>query len=218
MRMLSVERRIWLREQASRYSDALDANPDVSAYLLGELRGLEWSTVGGALLGVVTEPEAEHRDYTGRISIPYITPGGVVGLRFRCAGPAYDPEHKCEGHAKYLSVTGAPVGMYNVKALHDAGDVIGIAEGEFDALAATQAGLPTVGIPGVQTWKPHWYRLFEGFSEVIMLQDGDDAGEGLASVIQEEVEATRICAMPGGEDVSSFIVAKGPEEFMNWVR
>lgn len=218
MKMLSVERRIWLREQASRYSDALDGNPDVSEYLLGELRGLQWSTVGGALLGVVTEPEAEHRNYAGRISIPYITPGGVVGLRFRCAGPAYDREHKCDGHAKYLSVTGAPVNMYNVKALHDAGSVIGIAEGEFDALAATQAGLPTVAIPGVSVWKPHWYRLFEGFSEVIMLQDGDDAGEGLASVIQEEVEAARICAMPGGEDVSSFIVAKGPEEFMNWVR
>ena len=39
-----------------------------------------------ARLGVVVEPEVGHEQFAGRLSIPYITKSGVVGLRCETPG------------------------------------------------------------------------------------------------------------------------------------
>ena len=78
--MQSESHRNWLTELAHRYHDAL--TEEVRTYL--ETRALGPDVVTGSLLGLVSDPDPAHEQYRGRLSIPYITPAGVVGMRFRC--------------------------------------------------------------------------------------------------------------------------------------
>ena len=98
---------------------------EAADYLKG--RGVTGEMAQQALLGVCRDPLPGHDQYEGRIVIPYLTPAGVVDLRFRCidgSGP------------KYLSLPGHKPRLYNTVALASDPPVVGITEGEFDALVA----------------------------------------------------------------------------------
>jgi DNA primase len=89
-----------------------------------------------------------------------------------------------------------------------------VTEGEFDAIAAHQAGLPAVGFPGVSSIKePYYLRPFKGYEAVYILADNDDKGQGetFAEKVAENVQNARIILMPKGHDVNSFLKADGPE-------
>ena len=58
-----------------------------------ESRGIPLEVARLAQLGVVAEPDTGHEQYTGRLSIPYITKTGVVDLRFRSLNPAVEPKY-----------------------------------------------------------------------------------------------------------------------------
>jgi len=161
----------------------------------------------GYRLGVVGDEHfPEHRHVVGRLAIPYLTPGGVVNMKFRCIE---DHDCKAEEHAKYLGTVGAEDRLYNVQALHDADDTIYVTEGELDAITATVAGFPAVGISGASKWADHYGKLFEDFAEVIVLGDGDAAGEKFADMVLREVEHARPVFMPDDEDVNSVVVEFG---------
>jgi hypothetical protein len=167
------------------------------------------------LLGHVTEPAAGDEDFAGRLVIPYLTPAGVVNLKFRCIEP-----HDCkqvEHHAKYLGYNGAGDRVYNVRALRDAGARIYVSEGELDALSSTVAGCPCIGISGANKWQPHYGKLLEDFDDVVIFADGDKPGRDFGKRIRSELNNARIVYFPEGEDANSVLATGTVAEFRDLV-
>lgn len=205
----SESQKNWLGTLADRYHEMLD-EPTLS--YLAE-RGIDRDAVDGSRLGLVAEPDPAHTHYVGRLCIPYITPTGVVHLRFRCL-----QRHECkeQGHGKYESLAGEETRLYNVQALQDAGKVIGICEGELDALSSSIAGLPAVGVPGAHGWKQFYFRLFDDFERVILLGDGDDAGRQFVATLAQHIPEAVRRPLPKGQDVNSYIVEHGAAAFLEF--
>lgn len=206
----SESRKNWLGKLAQRYHESL--TEEVRSYLLG--RGLDQDAVSGSLLGLVSDPDPAHEQYRGRLSIPFITPTGVVYMRFRCL-----EDHNCKefSHGKYEGPAGEDVRLYNVLALHDGGSSVAVCEGELDALVATSAGLPAVGVPGANNWKPYYYRLFQDYERVIVIGDGDKAGRAFVATLTPNIAASVPRPMPKDHDVTSYVVENGAEAFMRFI-
>jgi DNA primase len=168
-------------------------------------RGITMEVARLARLGVVAEAEIGHEQFTGRLSIPYITKTGVVDLRFRSLNPAVEP--------KYMGMTGAETKMYNVLDIERAGDFIGICEGEIDTLTLSSlVGIPCVGVPGANSWKKHYTRLLADFERVFVFADGDQPGKEFATSLARELPVT-IIQLPDGQDVNSMYVQEGSSYF-----
>lgn len=103
--------------------------------------------------------------------------------------------------------------LFNPSALLVPGPIVAIAEGEFDAMTATQAGIPTVGIAGVGAWRDVFARCFKGYRTVFVLADNDDKGQGeqFAEKVASQIENALVVRMPNGHDVNSFTLENGPE-------
>lgn len=205
---LSDGQKTWLEKCARRYHGAL--TPEVVTYLAA--RGLDQDAVRGSLLGLVSDPDPLHVDFAGRLSIPFLTPTGVVAMRFRCL-----IDHDCSslGCPKYLGPEGAGTHIYNVQALHDADTIIGVSEGELDATVASKV-VPTVGIPGINNWKHFYYRLFEDFERVLIFGDGDKAGRSFASKLSSTIPGGEGKVLPDGHDVTSYVLEHGLESFADF--
>jgi DNA primase len=206
---LSASQRDSLTAAATGYHDHLvTAQPEVAVTYLEE-RGLwDEGLVATFRLGLVADPAPGHETYAGRLVIPYLTPSGVVNLRFR----------DLTGHsgAKYLGL-GESTNLYNVAALHGDSDTVLVCEGELDVVAATHAGYAAVGVPGAKAWKPHYGRLLADPARVVVVADGDEAGRDLAKVVAKWVEHAEVRLMPDGHDVNSFLLEEGVEAFDAWV-
>ena len=184
---------------------------DLSARALTFLteHGISETTARKARLGVVASPLPGHELYEGRLAIPYLTKTGVVNMRFRCL-----EEHDCRavGCPKYLSLVGAGLNLYNVQAFFAAEHEMGISEGELDALTGTyEVGVPTVGVPGVETWEPHYDRLFFGYKHVWVFADGDTAGRDFAKELLGRLPNSINVPIPSGLDLSEWVVRDGWE-------
>jgi Toprim-like len=154
-------------------------------------------------LGVVVNPMPGDERFEGWLSIPYLTRRGVKAIRFR--------NLKDDGGPKIGQAKGQASRLYNPEALFGPHLSIGIAEGEIDAVAATEGlVLPSVGVPGATQWAAHhrmWAPLFKDFERVYVLRDGDKAGKDLADAITETLGfKVRVIEMPNDEDVSSMLV------------
>lgn len=206
----SDSQKSWLGEVAQRYHESL--TPEVRSYL--ESRGLDRDAVDGSLLGLVVNPDPAHSQFAGRLAIPFITPTGVVYMRFRCL-----QDHDCKefAHGKYEGPAETGTHLYNVSALHYADSVIGVCEGELDALVATASGLPSIGVPGANNWKAYYFRLFDDFERVIVLGDGDTAGRTFANTLAGNMPNAIPRPMPKDEDVSSYVVKYGADAFLEFV-
>lgn len=171
-------------------------------------RGLSRDSAIYFQLGVVDNPLPGHERYEGMLAVPYLTPSGVVDIRFRCCNCF--PE-KCDGHPKTLGMPGQMLRPYNVLALHEPSDIIAIAEGEPDTWVTHQAGIPVLGLPGVASIKDYTSRLFVGYSRVLILADNNDAGQGsdFADRLADSIDNAAICLMPSGHDVNSFVLSGG---------
>lgn len=163
------------------------------------------------LLGYVAEPAPGHEDrFIGTLSIPYITPSGVVGFKFRKLD---------NSEPKYTSPTGQKHHLYNVQAILDAIEEILIVEGELDAIAATLAGFPAVAVAGTNAFKPHFKRCFDGIGRVIvctdndMKDDGSNPGQDLARRLVDELPNAVRVSLPAGEDVNSTLLSHGEQYF-----
>lgn len=168
-------------------------------------RGIPIETARLAQLGVVVEPEVGHEAFVGRLSIPYVTKTGVVDLRFRSLNPAVEP--------KYMGMTGAETKMYNVLDVENAGDFIGVCEGEIDTITLSHCvGIPCVGVPGANSWKKHYTRLLADFERVFVFADGDQPGKEFATSLARELPVT-IVQLPDGYDVNSMFVQSGADYF-----
>lgn len=210
----SAKRKEWLGALAERYHGSLLLRGEVTDYLAN--RGLDSECVSSARLGLVDDPDPLHEKWRGWLAIPYITPTGVVHMRFRCLAGIKDPRHECDDHGKYEGPPGEENRLYNVSALHDSDDHVGITEGELDALCASAAGLLSVGVPGAKSFKAHWFRLFDDYERVIGLGDGDQSGRSFIAKLGDRMHNLLARPMPEGYDVTDYIVEFGAKSFLDY--
>lgn len=216
MQTLSEEQRRFFEQAASTYQADLAGDTSAQAYLAS--RGLGPSALGTFRLGVVRRPLAGHESYQSRLCIPYITPHGVVNLRFRCLEPHdcaktvlwTDKDNKPHYCMKYLSMDGMDGNLFNVLDLKKDSPFICVAEGEIDTMSLSLAGLPAVGAPGIDTWAKHFARCLEDFEVIYVFGDGDKAGRKFSSFLAREAKARPI-RMPSGEDCNSIYVKEGAD-------
>ena len=226
--MPSSSQRELFNSATSKYAAALQSNADALEYL--KKRGLSADSVRSFSLGVVAEPLTGHEQYQGRLSIPYLTRSGAVGMSFRCI---VHEDCKPIHNDKYQWPSGLVRRIFNTPALDVPSPFIVICEGEMDTMTAAQAGLPAVGVPGVENWQPFFARVFKGYDDVFILADGDPlkkrpncrkckdrdfpecqghrAGLELANKISSDVPQARTVMMPEGYDVNSYVLENSPD-------
>lgn len=197
-----------LEANTQQYQKDLADDQEAQDYLTE--RGISNQAADYFRLGVVRNPSSDHEKYKGRISFPYITPSGVVAIRFRTIGPHGD-------RAKFLSMSGDIARPYNTRALLDNREVY-ICEGETDTIASYECGLAAIGFPGVTTWGKD-SRVFSRMlanRSVCVLGDSDDSGEGagFADEIYRSLGGCRIVMMPKSYDVSKLVLEQGPEALL----
>lgn len=166
-------------------------------------RGITEQTAIMFRLGFVREPEMGHEPYVGKLAIPYLTPTGVIDIRFRSLNS--------DGGPKYMSRPGATTHIYNINALSNDSDVLAICEGELDTVVATQAGFSAVGLPGANNWKSFYNRVLADWSKVVLLCDGDNAGREMAKHLSRELDNVFPVFMPEGQDVNDVYLSEGAE-------
>ena len=168
-------------------------------------RGLGVAALERFRLGYVEPAEDVDRRYWNRLVIPYLTPKGVVQLRYRSLDGA---------EPKYLSEPGVTPTLYNASAVLGPGPIF-LTEGEFDAIAIeTILGRPAVAVPGAQAWAAHryWARCFVGH-DLIFPADGDEAGRQLAAAVTKDLPETHVVHLPDGRDVND-LLAHDPDDFL----
>jgi len=205
-----------LRLAASQRSDLeaatamYETNLDLAADFL-TARGLSRDQAIGLRLGVCVEPHTQdHARFVTMLSIPYLTPAGVMALKFRQLQPERKP--------KYDAPAGQHARLYNVAALHSKGDTVAVCEGELDAAVMTYVvGVPAVGIPGASHWLPYWSRCFQDYERVLVVADADIPKDGkeppgqrhAERVVKEIGGSARLILPPAGEDLTSWVQRDG---------
>lgn len=160
-------------------------------------------------LGYVADPLPGDERFTGMLAIPYIGP------TFDCLAIKY--RNIAGGKPKYSAPHGQKPRLFNSNAYFDSDAVVGVTEGEMDAIAATERmGIPSFGVPGVDTWtkmEQVWSPIFKDFLHVLVFAHGDEPGQRMAHEVAEAVGwRARIVQCPEGEDVASMIHAGRIEE------
>lgn len=198
-----------LEEAARTYEAAMLPSSPAVEYL--ESRGIGESPRRIARLGWVTDENVApgHEPFVNHISIPYIAPSGIVGMKFRRIDG---------GNPKYTAPLGQRVRMYNVMALQERSDTIVICEGELDTIVCNHIiGIPSVGIAGVSQFKPHFPRVLSGYGNVIVVadndakEDGSNPGQDLARRIIESIPRARNVLLPDGMDINEYYMAAGAD-------
>jgi DNA primase len=203
--MLSLEQKQLLTETAHRYHNGLDRA--TASYL--QERGVTKEASGTFLLGTVHDPAPGHEHAVGCLAIPYRTPTGVVGIKFRRVDG---------GTPKYLWPTGQKVGMFNVSDLHTGSNTLAICEGELDTLVMSAlVGVPAVGVAGVSQWKKHFPKMLEGFERIVIFADNDlkengsNPGMELAKRIKDDVDKAVVISLPENKDVNQVFLEDGKD-------
>ena len=195
---LSKSQKELLEKATESYAQNLQ---EIVPYL--QSRGITEQTAIMFRLGFVREPEMGHEPYVGKLAIPYLTPTGVIDIRFRSLNS--------DGGPKYMSRPGATTHIFNINALSNDSDVLAICEGELDTVVATQAGFSAVGLPGANNWKSFYNRVLADWSKVILLCDGDNAGREMAKHLSRELDNVFPVFMPEGQDVNDVYLNEGAE-------
>lgn len=197
-----------MEEATARYEKSLD---QAAGYLVG--RGVDHHAAVSHRLGVVSDPIPGHERFVNYLSIPYVTPGGVVAMKFRCLRGCKDC--RAAGHGKYDAPAGGSIRLYNTPALLHGGDTVAVCEGEFDALIMHRVvGLPAVGTWGTN-WLPHYPRMFADFERVLVIadndvrEDGSNPGVKHAKKIAATIQGAQVIEPPPGLDVSEWVQQYG---------
>ncbi|GLY55361.1 hypothetical protein Lesp01_90160 [Lentzea sp. NBRC 102530] len=183
-----------------------------ATYLEG--RGITADIAARWRLGVVADPLPEHERQAGRLVIPYLTPSGVVDIKFRCL-----ENHDCKAlnHAKYDNLPGSSARLYGVENFDVDSPIIALVEGNPDTWVCTDiVGIPAVGVDGANKWRPWWGHCFDGYERVFVFQHGDDAGKKLSENAKANIYNAEVVVkpLPSGEDINSFVLQHGVEAFL----
>ena len=193
-------------EAAQRY--AQEITPEAIVAL--EERGISELVAAKFQLGSVVDPLNGHEQHAGWISIPYITAlGHCVGFKFRRLDG---------GLPKYGSPTGQKAHLYNVSDVTVMSKHIVVCEGELDTVIVSGVlGIPAVGVPGVQAWKPHFSRLLAGYDTVFIVgdndvkEDGSNPGADFSKRVHQEVLNGVIVSLPPNMDINDYYLAYGAD-------
>jgi len=193
-------------EAAQRYAQQI--SPEALAVLAE--RGISEEVAALYMLGSVVDPMNGHEVAQGWLSIPYITAmNHCVGFKFRRLD---------DGKPKYGSPTGQKAHLYNVVDCTILSKHIIVCEGELDTVIVSGVlGIPAVGIPGVQAWKPHFAKLLNGYDSVYIVgdndvkEDGSNPGAEFAKRVASEVLNSVIVTLPPNMDINDYYLAYGAE-------
>jgi DNA primase len=188
-----------LEESTTVYEKQLLDHPDAMTYLVDQ-RGLSPALVSELRLGYVETPLVGDGWFKNHISIPYITPSGVVGMKYRALDDSRPKYKKREGEINRI---------YNTSILKTAYELV-ICEGEFNAMACLEVGLNAVALNGTGGWKPEFRRIFRN-RKITVLCDGDEPGKKLGAKLAAELWDATIVECPDDEDPNSILVKYGPE-------
>lgn len=125
-----------------------------------------------------------------RIVIPYLDQEGTqIATRYRMA-----LTKRGEVDDRFRWSTGAKLALYGLSRLHNyrKDAQIVLVEGESDCHTLWYHGVPALGIPGAQTWKPEWDRFLEGFSEILLVAEPDGGGRALVERMRTASFADKI--------------------------
>ncbi|WP_234791577.1 toprim domain-containing protein [Mycolicibacterium mucogenicum] len=132
-----------------------------------------------------------------------------MSVRFRRLG---------DGEPKYQTAPGDRPRLFNTPDLLQRSADIVITEGEIDCITAHLCGLKAVGVPGAQSWLPHFREPFLGYRTAFILADGDEAGTKFAETVAKTLPNAKVIPMPDGQDVNSFVVDKGPKALLERIK
>lgn len=207
--------RVLLEAATEEYRSQLPGSPGESSLLS---RGITKEVMEAFRLGYVEIPlNEEHKRYQDYLAIPYLTRAGPVGMRFKRIATTPGP--------KALAIKGLPGLPYNVGSLSRSGPLF-VCEGEPDTWAATVCGLNAIGIPGAESWKPLWRRLFRDHPEVKILEQGDTkipegkkhtAAVDLTTAIRTSGVFCSVTPFKPGEDVNSLLLSAGVDAVRQFV-
>jgi DNA primase len=199
---LSAQRRALLAQATERYAGAFPGSP-ADEYLAG--RAISERTAASFQLGYCADPIEGHERFAGRLAIPYLTPAGVVGMRFRKLVLTEDDDEK------YSQEKAVRTGLYNVLDLHKSEPWIAVCEGELDTMVMSAVvGVPAIGIPGVDHWGVNgstWARLLQDYDTVFICVDPDKAGRKIQADIARRVENPIVIELPA--DVNDTVIKHG---------
>lgn len=195
-----------LERSTQEYQTQIPGSPG-EQYLLA--RGITKESQASFRLGWTANPLPEERHLKYRISIPYLTRYGVVGIKYRSIGDI---------EPKYVSNDGFYAKrIFNPLSLTSRDRKIYICEGEIDCITLTQLGIPSVAVPGVNNWDSRAAILFRS-RRVVIPADGDDNGQGLefAKKLRSEIEGASYIVIPNG-DVNSLYVNEGERALVEMI-
>lgn len=198
-----------LEKATAEYQSQLYGSPG-EAYL--KARGITKEAADSFRIGFVSEALPEDRHLRDRISIPYLTATGIVGIKYRAVGDNPD---------KYKSNVGFEAKrIYNPMALTSESRKVYLCEGEIDCITLVQIGVPAVAVPGVKSWDRRAARAFRS-RRVVIAADGDDVGQGLefAKAVASDIDDCGYVLLDG-DDVNSLFLRVGAvklKETLGWV-
>lgn len=208
MTVLSSSQSRYLARAVDAYADQLkNAHGPYRDSAISFLRdhGITGELAQEYKLGLVADPLPGDERFRGAVVIPFLPPRGI-----RNASIAKVKFRMFDGPRKYDQHKGWPHRLFNTQAFFNAGSAIGIAEGELDAITASEYLLPTMGCPGADAWKDYWTSILKDFTRVYILGDGDDAGRQFASDMAEIIGwRARVVPFPDGADVCSMAASGG---------
>ena len=119
---------------------------------------------------------------------------------------------------KYGSPVGQKAHLYNVEDTLILGPHLVVCEGELDTVITSGVlGIPAVGVPGVQAWKPHFSKLMMGYDTVFIVgdndikEDGSNPGMEFSKRVASEVLNSQIVTLPPGMDINDYYLAHGAD-------
>ena len=233
--------RIWsaltIGPEACAYLERRGISPDCAHWMgvrsvetHGELAALYASTTQDEQLrhGLVREVDGRMRRVVWDVPflvMPYLEwcqqhdgehgPERITLLRFAPFG-AYREAHP---RLKYLSPydhrPDEPYCAWQVESAHMSSKMLGITEGEINALSLHMMGLPAIATAGAQGWRSAWASRLIGLDRVLLFADGDKAGQEWAQRITDDLaalvgyyEAQQLCVhvrLPHKQDVNDLL-------------
>lgn len=199
---LSPLKREALNEASETYYRQLKESPTGIDYL--KTRGITGELAQRFRLGFVSEPVAGHDKMQGMLSIPYITPLGVVAIRFR----------RLQGEGgKYHQEAGSRSPLFNVRDLHRPEPYLVICEGELDAVVMSGlVGLPAVALAGTGQWQKQgriYRRFLSDYDRIHVVMDPDQKGQEIVPDILRKVPTALNHVLPA--DVNETYLSHGRE-------
>ncbi|MEU5874193.1 hypothetical protein AB0A73_21885 [Glycomyces sp. NPDC047369] len=191
-----------LTAAARRYHAALPGSP-AAGFLRS--RGLGDDRIAAAFgLGYVADPDAGHDAFRGMLAIPYLrhSPQAPLVTSMRFARIADGCDH--DGHAA-VSGTGEDVPrLFNARMLLAPVDEIAVCCSELDTITAAALGVPAVGVPGPDQWRPDLVENFHGYDRVHVIAPGIGGDLlALAEHLAASVPNAHLVACPDGPDLNA---------------